>query len=193
MRLLLSRLARSGPIRVGWCEAGAAAAGAATVALAGRPASVESDWWLTVAWWVALLWWLVPTWWAVALTVIDLHERRLPDALTLPAAAVALLYAAATGTGGAAVLGALTLFVVYLLVHLARPAALGGGDVKLALPVGALTGAAGASTWLLAAVLATAATAAAGLVALALRHHGARIAHGPGMCAGAILALIAAS
>lgn len=176
MRRLLTRLARSGPIPPGWCEVGSAAAGALVTAMAGPNPAL-----------------LALAWWSVALAVIDLHERRLPDALTLTGAVAAMTFAAVTGRGGAAVLGALTLFVLYLLVHLARPAALGGGDVKLAIPIGAMTGAAGPPTWLLAAILAAATTAVAGLAALALRRRGARIAHGPAMCAGAVLALVAVS
>ena len=62
-------------------------------------------------------------------------------------------------------LGAAALSVVYLLVHLVSPAAMGAGDVKLALGLGALTGCFGADVWLLAAIGAPVLTVAIGVVA----------------------------
>ena len=49
-------------------------------------------------------------------------------------------------------LGGLALAALYLVVHLAAPSGLGAGDVKLALALGALTGALGAGVWTLAAL-----------------------------------------
>ncbi len=115
--------------------------------------------------------------WTVTLSVYDVRQRRLPNWLTLPGAAVILLGAALTGHGASALVGAGALGGVYLLTHLASPAAMGGGDVKLALGLGALTGCSGADVWLLAALGAPLLTA---LVAL-LR--GVRsVPHGPSMC-----------
>ena len=48
-------------------------------------------------------------------------------------------------------LGAVALFAVYALVHLVSPAAMGAGDVKLAVGIGAMTGAFGIDVWMLAA------------------------------------------
>ncbi|MCE9515077.1 MAG: A24 family peptidase, partial [Mycobacterium sp.] len=76
--------------------------------------------------------------WAVALSVVDLRERRLPNVLTLSGAAVITAGAAVAGRGTAALLGGLALSALYLVVHLAAPSGLGAGDVKLALALGAL-------------------------------------------------------
>ena len=125
--------------------------------------------------------------WAVALSAIDLRERRLPNPLTLSGTVLILLGAALCGRGLPAILGAAALGGLYLAVHLADPAALGGGDVKLALALGALTGALGTPVWVLAALGAPVLTAAAGTVALVLRR-GRAVPHGPSMCAASLVA-----
>ena len=89
-----------------------------------------------------------------------------------------------------ALIGGLLLFVPYLLVHLVSPRALGAGDVKLAFGLGAATALAGASAWVLAALLAPLLTAFVGVVALAMRRSSV-VAHGPGMCAASVLAVVA--
>ena len=77
-------------------------------------------------------------------------------------------------------LGAVALFAVYALVHLVSPAAMGAGDVKLAIGLGALAGCFGAQAWFLAAVAGPLLTALAGLV---VRPRGVRcVPHGPSMC-----------
>ena len=76
-----------------------------------------------------------------------------------------MLVAAGSGHGPAAALGAGLLAVVYLLVHAAAPTAMGAGDVKLALGLGALTGCFGGDVWLLAAIGAPLLTAVIGVVA----------------------------
>lgn len=116
--------------------------------------------------------------WATALSVIDVRHRRLPNSLTLPGAAVILGAAAVHGRGLPALAGALALAGLYLAVHLAAPAAMGAGDVKLALGVGALTGAFGPDVWALAAVAAPLLTALIGLA----RRRGGPVPHGPAMC-----------
>ena len=98
-----------------------------------------------------------------------------------------LLGAAILGHGVSAVLGAAALGAVYLTIHLLDPAGLGGGDVKLAVALGALTGALGSAVWILAALGAPMLTAVAGTVA-ALRHRRRVIPHGPSMCAASLLA-----
>ena len=64
--------------------------------------------------------------WLAALSCYDIRERRLPNPLTLPGAAVILLAAAVAGRGVPALAGAAALTAVYLLVHLVAPAAMGG-------------------------------------------------------------------
>jgi leader peptidase (prepilin peptidase)/N-methyltransferase len=120
-----------------------------------------------------------------ALTIYDVRQRRLPNALTLPGAVVVLAAAALTGRGIAALLGAVALAALYLVVHLIAPAAMGAGDVKLALGVGALTGAFGVDAWVLAAVAAPLLTALWGIVALSCGRAEATVPHGPSMCVAA--------
>ena len=90
----------------------------------------------------------------------DIRDRRLPNCLTIPGAVVILVAAAAAGRGMPAVMGAAALFAVYLVVHLLAPAAMGAGDVKLAIGIGALTGSFGVDVWALAALGAPLITAA---------------------------------
>ena len=125
--------------------------------------------------------------WLAALTIYDVRQRRLPNALTLPGAVVVLVAAALVGRGPAALLGAITLTVLYLVVHLISPAAMGAGDVKLALGIGALTGAFGFEAWLMAAVAAPLLTALWGI--LALRSGDVTVPHGPSMCVAAVAAV----
>ncbi|WP_310785920.1 A24 family peptidase [Mycobacterium sp. Z3061] len=115
--------------------------------------------------------------WLIALSCYDIRQRRLPNRLTLPGAAVILIGAALAGRGVAALLGALALAAVYLAVHLVAPTAMGGGDVKLAVGVGGLSGCFGVQAWFLAALGAPLLTAAVGLL-WRLR----AVPHGPSMC-----------
>lgn len=96
--------------------------------------------------------------WLITLSAFDIRHRRLPNVLTLPGAAIVLAGAVITGDGRGATLGAAALFAAYAAVHLVAPAAMGAGDVKLAIGVGALTGALGPDVWALAALLAAALT-----------------------------------
>ncbi|MEV5647519.1 A24 family peptidase [Nocardia sp. NPDC052254] len=105
--------------------------------------------------------------WGAVLSAIDIRTRRLPDALTLPGAAVLLTVAAVTGHGMPACGGALLLAVPYLLVHLIAPAACGAGDVKLALGTGAAAVCGGTQCWVWAALGAPLLTALAGAGLLA--------------------------
>ena len=119
--------------------------------------------------------------WLAALSIYDVWQRRLPNWLTLPGAAAVLMAAALAGRGMSALAGAAALGLLYLLVHAVAPAALGAGDVKLAVGVGALSGYFGVDVWLLAALAAPLLTAVWALLELARR--GARtVPHGPAMC-----------
>ncbi|TSD94636.1 prepilin peptidase [Skermania sp. ID1734] len=126
--------------------------------------------------------------WCVWLSVIDMRERRLPNALTIPGALAVLGYAVVTGRARQAVVGGLVLAASYLVIHLARPSALGAGDVKLALGVGALAALGGAQAWVFAALLAPCLTALVGATQL-IRRRSHVVAHGPSMCAATLLAL----
>ena len=119
--------------------------------------------------------------WLVVLSCYDIRTRRLPNALTLPGAAVILLAAGFAGRGLPALAGAAALAAVYLLVHLAAPAAMGAGDVKLAIGLGGLAGCFGVGVWFLAALVAPLLTA---LLALGARAGSGALTvpHGPSMC-----------
>jgi leader peptidase (prepilin peptidase)/N-methyltransferase len=122
--------------------------------------------------------------WLALLSGYDIGQRRLPNWLTLPGAAVLLAGAAWAGRGWPALAGAAALAGVYLAVHLLAPAAMGAGDVKLALGLGALTGSFGVEVWLLAALGASVLTAVWAL------SRGARaVPHGPAMCVASAAAV----
>lgn len=125
--------------------------------------------------------WVAGLVWLAALSVYDVRQRRLPNWLTLPGAALVLAAAALAGRGGPALIGAAALGALYLLVHAAAPSAMGAGDVKLALGVGGIGGYFGVDVWLLAAMAAPLLTAAWALVQL-IRRGGRTVPHGPAMC-----------
>jgi len=127
--------------------------------------------------------------WMCALCVYDLRERRLPNWLTLPGAAVIMVAGAITGKGIAALAGAAALSGLYLLIHVVSPRAMGGGDVKLALGLGALTGMFGADVWVLAAIGAQLLTAVLA-VAVLLASQGRTVPHGPSMCLASAAAVV---
>ncbi|WP_345378288.1 prepilin peptidase [Demequina sediminis] len=124
----------------------------------------------------------------VALTAIDLEHHRLPDALvfTLAGAAVLLLVADAALSGawaslGRAGLGALALGGFYFVLWFVYPKGLGFGDVKLAVPIGAILGYLG---WGALAVGAFLGPFVGGLLAIAAGVRaggvrGVRLAYGP--------------
>jgi leader peptidase (prepilin peptidase) / N-methyltransferase len=123
--------------------------------------------------------------WLAALSIFDIRDRRLPNWLTLPGAVVIIAAAAVHGRGAPAVLGAVALFTVYALAHMLSPAAMGAGDVKLAIGIGALTGAFGSDVWAVATLGAPLLTAGWAVVT-ALRRSGQTVPHGPSMCLAAI-------
>jgi leader peptidase (prepilin peptidase) / N-methyltransferase len=123
--------------------------------------------------------------WMAALCVVDIRDRRLPNVLTLPGAVVIVVVAACCGRGLPAVVGAGALSGAYLVVHLVAPAAMGAGDVKLALGLGALTAAVSPDVWVLAALAAPVVTV---IWALASRQR--TLPHGPSMCLATLLACL---
>jgi len=129
----------------------------------------------------------------------DAVTHRIPNPVNVAAgsSALFLLTLARTGWSGSltgAALGAVAAFAVYLVLWLVAPGALGAGDVKLAPYLGAYLGFLGITTWwhgLFLGVLVQGALAAIGLLSGRLRR-GDHLAHGPAMCAGAVLAVLAA-
>ena len=137
----------------------------------------------------------------VALTVIDLRYQLLPRRIVVPLGVGALaLYgvaAAATGAGDAftrAVLCAVAAFVLFAVLRLVNPSALGGGDVTLAAVLGLTLGWQSVDAVLaglgLGIVLA-AAFALAGLATRLLRRDTA-LSYGPFLALGTLIVLIAA-
>lgn len=144
--------------------------------------------WPVIAAWIAF----VPV--AVALAVIDLEHKRLPDALTLRylAMGLPLLVIGAVVDGDAssmrgALLGAVGLFVFYFALNLVSRGGMGMGDVKLALSIGALTGYFGWAHTVGATVIAFLAGSAVSVVLLLARkaNRKSRVPFGPFMLLGA--------
>lgn len=135
---------------------------------------------------------------SVALALIDLDTRRLPNVIVLPSLIVlaALLAAAAIASGdvaalGRAAIGGAALYAFYLLLTIIRPGAMGGGDVKLAAVVGLMLAWVG---WGAFTVGAFAAFLLGGVVGLALMVRGqatrkTAIPFGPFMLVGAWLGI----
>ena len=126
--------------------------------------------------------------WFVGLSWYDIRERRLPNWLTVPGALAILVWAAGAERGAPALAGAVSLFAIYLALHLIAPTAMGAGDVKLAIGIGALTGAFGVDVWSLAALAAPLLTAGwAGIVRIVSAER--IVPHGPSMCVTAAAAM----
>ena len=135
----------------------------------------------------------------VALAAIDIKVKRLPDLLTLPAypVMIALLGAAALtdGTGTdlvRALLGGLTLAACYLLLALARPGQMGGGDIKLAGLAGLALGWLGWPALVTGAALGFLLCGAVSAAMLATRMITLRasISFGPFLLAGTLIAVV---
>lgn len=133
------------------------------------------------------------------LALVDMVEKRLPNHLVL-ATAIAVTTALVAGTvlrptfnaPVAALLGAASMFAIYLLLALVAPGGLGMGDVKLAAVLGLATASVGWRTWLIALLAGILINGVASIAALVLRRVTLRgsIPFGPSMLAGALLALL---
>ncbi len=135
---------------------------------------------------------------SVVLSIVDLVEKRLPNAVLLPAAAIVavalLLAAAASGDWGAALsalLGAAALFGVYFALAIISPSGIGMGDVKLAAVIGLGLGYLGWGTWVVGLFAGFLVGGVISLAALALRKATLRstIPFGPSMLVGAFIAI----
>ena len=125
--------------------------------------------------------------------LVDTQQRRLPDVWILQAAIVLIVgvgiswgIGSSTSSPAAPVAGAVLMTAPLLLLHLMSPSAMGFGDVKLAVVLGA---AVGVLDWQLAVpalALAAGATATVGVVTRART-----IPFGPGLLAGALVATLA--
>ncbi len=136
---------------------------------------------------------------AVALSLIDIDTKRLPNVITLPSYAVggALLLLPAVIDGSwdgylRAWVGALALFAFYFLLAFIYPAGMGFGDVKLAGLIGLYLGWLGWGSLLVGAFLGFLLGAVVG-IALMVRGRAGRktkIPFGPFMLMGAGIAVI---
>lgn len=135
----------------------------------------------------------------IAVAVVDLLERRIPNRMLLVGGAVvAVLLVAGLILSGSvwgllgALIGGAAMFGLYLLIALVARSAMGMGDVKLAALIGAVLGAFGWTTWVTGLVAAFVLGGIAALIALIARRAGWRdtIPFGPWMVLGAVLALV---
>lgn len=135
----------------------------------------------------------------VALALIDLDVRRLPDVLTLPSYPVALVLLGAGALLGSesgellrAVLGGLAMFALYFALCFAYPAGMGFGDVKLSGVLGLYLGWLGWGVLALGLFLGFLLGGVFG-VALMLRGKGGRktaVPFGPFMLLGVLVAVL---
>lgn len=137
----------------------------------------------------------------VALALIDIDVRRLPDQIVLPSYPVALvlLTGASLLTGewwslGRGLIGLVALFAFYFLLALIYPSGMGFGDVKLAGLLGGVLGFISLPTLLVGAFAAfLLGGLAGGAVILSGRGSGkTALPFGPFMVGGTLLALFAA-
>jgi len=137
---------------------------------------------------------------SIALTLIDLDTKRLPNVIVLPSIAVGIALlgiAAAVGasTGSAtnwgtflrALAGAAILYAFYYVVRVVSPRGMGGGDVKLAALVGLYLGWCGWATLVVGAFAAFVFGGVFGIGLILLRRAKRKTAipFGPWMIAGA--------
>jgi leader peptidase (prepilin peptidase) / N-methyltransferase len=125
------------------------------------------------------------------LSAIDLEQRRIPNVIVLPAVVVAVLAAAVLEPSRLpeALLAGFGAFLFFFVPSFVLPGAVGMGDAKLALLIGAMLGREVVGALLLAAIGA----GLFALVLLAIRGRAARsaaIPFGPFLAAGAAIAVI---
>ena len=112
--------------------------------------------------------WIIALWWW------DTRHRRLPDWLTLPAAAISLALFSVSGMIWA---------LLYVGLALTR-GGIGGGDIKLAISLGMICAAAGGALAVFAAIAMAAVWTLVYALTLRLRGEQRPPAHGPGMLLG---------
>lgn len=134
----------------------------------------------------------------LALALIDLDCKRLPDALTLPSYPVAALLlggAAALGSESGellpALLGGLAMFGLYFGLAFAYPAGMGFGDVKLAGVLGMYLGWLGWGAWAVGVFLGFLLGGVFGIALILVKKGGRKTAvpFGPFMLLGVLIAV----
>jgi len=131
-----------------------------------------------------------------ALAAADLLERRIPNRMLLVAAPLVglAIVAGAVGRGSFvpvlwAAGGAAGLFVLYLVIALLAPSAMGMGDVKLAAVVGGVLGFVGPSAILGGLVAIAVVGGVAAILLIAIRRGSVRsgVPYGPALVAGGLI------
>jgi leader peptidase (prepilin peptidase)/N-methyltransferase len=137
----------------------------------------------------------------VALSMIDVDHKRLPNAIVYPTAIVVgawligvSLLSGQPGLALRTLLAGLALFAFYLVLKLVYPAGMGLGDVKLALVLGMALGWLSWSAVVIGTFLAFALGALVGVTVIARGRGGRKTAipFGPFMLGGALLSVFAA-
>lgn len=163
--------------------------------------TVLADLWghYPVAFWLVLtagLYYLVM---ATRLTIIDIKHQLLPNRIVFPSAAIAgvLLLAASLfmhdgGTALRTILGAVSMWALYVVLRLVSPSSMGYGDVKLAFVLGLYLGFISWQALLWGTVLAFLLGAVWGLALIVTRKGTGKtqIPFGPFMLAGALVAMV---
>ncbi|MEX2289871.1 MAG: prepilin peptidase, partial [Mycobacteriales bacterium] len=135
----------------------------------------------------------------LALALIDLDCRRLPDALTLPSYPVAAVLLGAAALAGSesgdflrALLGGTAMFAVYFALCFAYPAGMGFGDVKLSGILGLYTAWLGWGVLAVGLFLGFFLGGVFGIALMALRKGDRKTAvpFGPFMLLGALIAIL---
>ena len=153
-----------------------------------------------VAAWLTLVAFLVLTAMSIALALIDLDTKRLPDVLVVPALLTGILLlgvaALLRGDVGALIsagIGGAGLFVFYLILALAKPGGMGFGDVKLSAVLGLYLGFLGFGNLMVGAFAAFIFGGVFGLALIIARRAGRKtqIPFGPWMILGAWVGVFA--
>ena len=118
--------------------------------------------------------------WTVSLVRFDVREQRLPDWLTLPAGVLAIIVCCFAPVGSWGLIWP----AAYLLTAVSG---IGGGDIKLALPLGVAVAVAGGVLAVLLAILLSSLITVIALIAT----QRSGMAHGPSMLASAWIVVIA--
>ena len=136
----------------------------------------------------------------LALALIDLDCKRLPDALTLPSYPVAAVLLGAAALAGSdsgslvrALLGGAAMYAVYFALCFAHPAGMGFGDVKLAGVLGMYTAWLGWGAWAAGLFLGFFLGGVFGVAVIVAKKGGRKTAvpFGPFMLLGVLLAVLA--
>ncbi|MEA5119511.1 MAG: prepilin peptidase [Propionicimonas sp.] len=181
-----------------WVSTGPATGSAASGLVS--PSVVDSVWTVSPAGMVVLAAFLWFAGSSVALTLIDLDTKRLPDAIVLPGYGVGIGLLTLACLLGAdwwwllrAGIGMAALFGLYALLWFVRPGGMGAGDVKLAGVVGLYLGWLGWGPLAVGAIAAFLLGGGFGIVQVALGRAGRKtaLAFGPWMVAGAWVGVMA--